>query len=95
MPENVTLTSMIKRVDVAVEKVAKEAKDGNLKGGKIEEFGLKDDGIGISKTTDNVKKVNPEILTKVEELEKKITAGEIKVPATDKEYKEYEASLKK
>ena len=48
MPENVTLTSMIKRVDVAVEKVAKE-KDGNLKGGKIEEFGLKDDGIGISK----------------------------------------------
>ena len=32
MPENVTLTSMIKRVDVAVEKVAKEAKDGNLKG---------------------------------------------------------------
>ncbi|MFH4082042.1 BMP family ABC transporter substrate-binding protein, partial [Acinetobacter baumannii] len=29
MPENVTLTSMIKRVDVAVEKVAKEAKDGN------------------------------------------------------------------
>ena len=41
-----------------------------------------------------MKKVNPEILTKVEELEKKITAGEIKVPATDKEYKEYEASLK-
>ena len=26
MPENVTLTSMIKRVDVAVEKVAKEEK---------------------------------------------------------------------
>ena len=35
MPENVTLTSMIKRVDVAVEKVAKEAKDGNLKAGKL------------------------------------------------------------
>ncbi|PGK47890.1 BMP family ABC transporter substrate-binding protein [Bacillus anthracis] len=95
MPENVTLTSMVKRVDIAVAKVAQEAKDGKLKGGKVEEFGLKDDGIGISKTTDNVKKVNPEILTKVEEFEKKITAGEIKVPATDEEYKTYEASLKK
>ncbi len=95
MPENVTLTSMVKRVDIAVAKVAQEAKDGKLKGGKVEEFGLKDDGVGIAKTTDNVKKVNPEILTKVEELEKKITDGEIKVPATDEEYKTYEASLKK
>lgn len=41
MPENVTLTSMVKRVDIAVEKVAQEAKDGKLKGGKIEAFGLK------------------------------------------------------
>jgi basic membrane protein A len=95
MPENVTLTSMVKRVDIAVAKVAQEAKDGKLKGGKIEEFGLKDEGVGIAKTTDNVKKVNPEILTKVEEFEKKITAGEIKVPATDEEYKAYEAALKK
>ncbi len=95
MPENVTLTSMVKRVDIAVAKVAQEAKDGKLKGGKVEEFGLKDDGVGIAKTTDNVKKVNPEILTKVEEFEKKITDGEIKVPATDEEYKTYEASLKK
>lgn len=94
MPENVTLTSMVKRVDVAVAKVAQEAKDGKLKGGKVEEFG-KDDGVGIAKTTDNVKKVNPEILTKIEEFEKKITAGEIKVPATDDEYKAYEAALKK
>ncbi|MGG2064868.1 BMP family lipoprotein [Bacillus sp. S14(2024)] len=95
MPENVTLTSMVKRVDVAVEKVSQEAKDGKLTGGKTEEFGLKDDGIGIAKTTDNVKKVNPEILTKVEEYKKKIINGEIKVPSTPEEYKTYEASLKK
>ena len=48
MPENVTLTSMVKRVDIAVAKVA-QAKDGKLKGGKVEEFGLKDDGVGIAK----------------------------------------------
>ncbi len=95
MPENVTLTSMVKRVDVAVEKVSQEAKDGKLQGGKTEEFGLKDDGVGIAKTTDNVKKVNPEILTKVEDYKKKIINGEIKVPSTPDEYKTYEASLKK
>ncbi|HDX9577723.1 TPA: BMP family ABC transporter substrate-binding protein [Bacillus pseudomycoides] len=95
MPENVTLTSMVKRVDVAVEKVSEKAKDGKLEGGKTEAFGLQDDGVGIAKTTDNVKKVNPEILTKVEELKKKIVNGEIKVPSTPNEYKTYEASLKK
>ncbi|GAA3323739.1 hypothetical protein GCM10020331_048810 [Ectobacillus funiculus] len=34
MPENVTLTSMVKRVDVAVAEVAQEMKDGKLEGGK-------------------------------------------------------------
>lgn len=95
MFENVILILMIKCVDVVVEKVVKEVKDGNLKGGKIEEFGLKDDGIGILKIIDNVKKVNFEILIKVEEFEKKIIVGEIKVLVIDKEYKEYEVFLKK
>lgn len=95
LPENVTLTSMVKRVDVAVEKVAQEAKDGTLEGGKVEEFGLKDDGVMIAPTTENIEKVNPEILTKVEEYEKQIIEGKIKVPATPEEYKEYEASLAK
>ncbi|PEA54531.1 BMP family ABC transporter substrate-binding protein [Bacillus pseudomycoides] len=95
MPENVTLTSMVKRVDVAVEKISQKAQDGKLEGGKTESFGLQDEGVGIAKTTDNVKKVNPEILTKVEELKKKIVSGEIKVPSTPDEYKTFEASLKK
>jgi basic membrane protein A len=92
MPENVTLTSMVKRVDVAVEEVAKEAMEGTLKGGSIKEFGLKEEGVGIAPTTDNVSK---EALAKVDEYKQKILNGEIKVPGTEKEYKEYEASLKK
>jgi basic membrane protein A len=92
MPENVTLTSMVKRVDVAVEEVAKEAKDGKLKGGSIKEFGLKDKGIDIAPTTDNVSK---DALAKVEEFKKKILDGKITVPATPDEYKKYEASLQK
>lgn len=92
MPENVTLTSMVKRVDVAVEEVAKEAKEGTLKGGAIKEFGLKDKGIDIAETTENVSK---EALAKVEEFKKQILEGNLKVPATEAEYKTYEASLKK
>ncbi|MFX3624680.1 MAG: BMP family protein [Ectobacillus sp.] len=92
MPENVTLTSMVKRVDVAVEKVSQEAKDGKLKGGEIEEFGLKDKGIDIAPTTENVSK---EALAKVEEFKKQLLDGTVKAPATPDEYKAYEASLKK
>ena len=75
MPENVTLTSMVKRVDFAVAKVAQEAKDGKLKGGKVVVFGLKDDGVGIAQSHDNVSK---EILTTVEEFEKKILLVKLK-----------------
>lgn len=92
MPENVTLTSMVKRVDVAVADVAKEAKDGTLKGGSVKEFGLKDKGVDIAPTQDNVSK---EALAKVDEFKKQILNGTIKVPATEQEYKTYEASLQK
>lgn len=92
LPENVTLTSMVKRVDIAVSQVAQEAKDGNLKGGKAIEFGLKEEGVGIAPTKDNV---SQEAQAKVEEFTKKILNGEIKVPATEAEYKAYEASVKK
>ncbi|WP_114571029.1 BMP family lipoprotein [Exiguobacterium flavidum] len=90
MPENVTLTSMVKRVDIAVEKVAKDTKDGKFPGGKIVEFGLQDGGVDIAPSKDNI---SEDILTKVDEYKKKMMDGEIKVPATDDEYKAYEASL--
>jgi basic membrane protein A len=91
MPENVTLTSMVKRVDTAVEQVAKDTKDGNFPAGKVVEFGLKDGGVDIAPSKHNVSK---EALDKVEEYKKQIIDGDIKVPSTDEEYKEYEASLK-
>ncbi|WP_416826817.1 BMP family lipoprotein [Ectobacillus polymachus] len=92
MPENVTLTSMVKRVDVAVADVAKEAKDGTLKGGSVKEFGLKDKGVDIAPTQDNVSKA---ALAKVDEFKKQILNGTIKIPATEQDYKTYEASLQK
>ena len=77
-------------VDIAVEKVAKDTKDGKFPGGKIVEFGLQDGGVDIAPSKDNI---SEDILTKVDEYKKKMMDGEIKVPATDDEYKAYEASL--
>jgi basic membrane protein A and related proteins len=88
---NVTLTSMVKRVDVAVYDVAKKAKDGQFPGGEIIEYGLPENGVGIAPTQDNVK---PEVLKAVDEWKEKIIKGEVKVPKTRDEYKEFEATLK-
>lgn len=90
MPENVTLTSMIKRVDTAVYEISKQVMDGNFPGGKTTMFGLKEDGVGIAPSTDNVSK---EALDLVEEYKQKILDGEIEVPATDEEYSAFEAAL--
>jgi basic membrane protein A len=88
MPENVTLTSMVKRVDTAVYEVSKLAMDGKFPGGEIVEFGLDKDGVGIAPTQDNVSK---DALKMVDEFEKKIIAGEITVPKTDKEFEEFKS----
>jgi basic membrane protein A and related proteins len=90
MPENVTLTSMVKRVDTAVIEVSKQTMDGNFPGGQVTEFGLEEDGIGIAETQENV---SEEALQKVEEYKEQIQSGELEVPSTDEEYEEFESSL--
>mgnify|MGYP001209329402 CR=1 FL=1 len=75
--DEVTLTSMVKGVDAAVQRVTKEVIDGTFKGGKVE-LGLKDDGVGIAKTSD--KNVPADVLALVEDYKAKIISGEVKVP---------------
>jgi basic membrane protein A and related proteins len=91
MPENVTLTSMVKRVDKAVYEVSEQTVAGKFPGGKIVEFGLEEDGVGIAPTKDNV---SEEALKSVDDYKKKIIAGELSVPKTDAEYEEFLATLK-
>ncbi|OZM58050.1 BMP family ABC transporter substrate-binding protein [Lottiidibacillus patelloidae] len=87
MPENVTLTSMVKRVDNAVYDVSKKTKEGNFPGGQVLSYSLADGGVGIAPTTDNV---SEEALAKVEEYKQKIINGEITVPKTDDEFEKSE-----
>ncbi len=73
------LTSMIKRVDNAVYDLCSRLVNGALQGGAIVEYGLKEDGVGLSPMTYTKDKLPAEFLTTVEDLKAKIISGEIKV----------------
>lgn len=92
MPENVTLTSMVKRVDNAVVQVSKDTMNGKFPGGQVLEFGLKDNGVGLAGHTQNIAK---DVLTKVNNYKQKIISGKINVPKTDAEYNKYLKTIKK
>jgi basic membrane protein A len=73
--KSVILTSMLKRVDVAVFNEIKSFVDGSpLKG--IQTFDLKVDGVGYATSNDAVKP----FAAKADEYKAKIISGEIKVP---------------
>ncbi|GAS80558.1 BMP family ABC transporter substrate-binding protein [Paenibacillus amylolyticus] len=75
--DEITLTSMIKKVDEAVKRVNQEVIDGTFAGGS-ENLTLKENGVGIADTS--TANVSADILAKVEEYKEKIISGEIKVP---------------
>ncbi|WP_086349321.1 BMP family lipoprotein [Candidatus Enterococcus clewellii] len=74
----VTLTSMIKKVDEAVYKISQDLAEGNFPGGKVTEMGLKENGVDIAPTSDV--NVPADILEKVEEYREKIINGDITIP---------------
>ncbi|MFD2612862.1 BMP family lipoprotein [Paenibacillus gansuensis] len=76
--EEITLTSMMKRVDQAVETITNQMADGQFPAGKNVTLGLKDNGVGLPETNKNVP---DDVLKKVEEYKQKIISGEITVPA--------------
>ena len=72
------LTSMMKRVDVAVYEAFKSAKDGTWQAG-MESLGLKEDGVGYALDEYNEKLITPEMKEAAEAAKAKIISGEIKV----------------
>lgn len=73
------LTSMLKRVDVAVFDTIKETKDSKYTAGVVR-FGLKNKGVDYSVDKYNEKLIDPESTKKVEALKKEIISGAISVP---------------
>ncbi|MGZ0049693.1 BMP family lipoprotein [Brevibacillus gelatini] len=76
--DEVTLTSMVKRVDEAVFRVSKDLSEGKFEGGKIKWLGLAEDGVGLASTSS--KNVPEDVLKLVDEFKEKIVKGEITVP---------------
>ncbi len=88
---NVTLTSMVKRVDIAVQDLANKSMSGDFPGGEILEYGLEDDAISVATT--NEEAMTDEIVEAVNEWKEKIANGEIDVPKTREETKEFVDAL--
>ncbi|WP_413291735.1 BMP family lipoprotein [Bdellovibrio sp. HCB185ZH] len=79
MKPGTILTSMLKAVDVAVYETIKETKDGKFKA-EVARFGLKNNGVDYTLDKYNEKLITPEMKKKVDEIKKKIIAGQIQVP---------------
>jgi basic membrane protein A len=85
---NVIITSALKRVDVAVKDLSTKAKEGNFPGGETTVYGLAEDGVGLAKINDEVA-AKADIEAKVKEFEEKIKNGDITVPGTLKDLKNF------
>jgi basic membrane protein A len=72
------LSSMVKKVDVAVFEIIKDTMEHKFKGG-VKEFGLKQDGVGFVYDEHNKNLIPEDVYKKVNELRTKIINGEIKV----------------
>lgn len=72
------LTSMVKRVDVAVADAFQDQMDGKWTSG-FEVMGLANDGVAYALDENNKDLISAEMLAKVEELKAKIISGEIVV----------------
>ena len=72
------LTSMLKRVDVAVYEAFKAAKDDKFEFG-VSNLGLKEDGVGYALDDNNKPLITPEMLDAVEKVKADIIAGKVKV----------------
>ncbi len=76
MPEGVTLTSVVKRVDRAVADVAGKAKAGELKGGETLRYGMKEDGVDVVSSD----MLSDEIRNELKKAKEDVISGKISVP---------------
>jgi basic membrane protein A and related proteins len=73
------LTSMLKRVDNAVQRTIERFVAGQLTAGSIQSFGVKEGGIDYAQNEFN-KELLGDMTTQLDDIKEKIAAGEIKVP---------------
>lgn len=77
----VVVTSMVKRVEVAVFDTIQQTRDGRFRGG-LTSFGLREDGVDWVHAGPHADRIPPAVVARVEALRRRITSGEIQVPST-------------
>jgi len=87
------LTSMMKRVDVAVFQTISGMINGKYKAG-VETFGLKENGVGYAVNEFNRSRIR-DIVPRLEALKRDIIAGKIKVPEDKKQLAEFVKKVKR
>ncbi|TFU27158.1 BMP family ABC transporter substrate-binding protein [Thermus tengchongensis] len=75
------LTSMLKRVDIAVYEAIKSVVEGTFQGG-VRELGLAEEGVGYALDEYNMNLIPWDLQDRLEELKQAIINGEIQVPET-------------
>lgn len=80
----ITLTSMVKRVDIAVKDLAQKAQNDKFPGGEEIQYGLGEDAIAVAESGGNLSK---DTLKAIDEWTEKIKNGDVKVPTTRDELK--------
>lgn len=88
LAEGRVLTSMMKRVDVAVFEAAKNAKEGSIQSG-IVEFGVKQNAISLSPMKFTKSDIPADKLKKVKQFQNIITSGKITIPSTLEKLKDF------
>jgi basic membrane protein A and related proteins len=73
------LTSMLKRVDVAVYDVIRQAVEGVLEGGTVQQYGLEENGVGLSEMVYTRHIIPAEYMEAVAAAREGILEGEIEV----------------
>jgi basic membrane protein A len=86
------LTSMVKRVDVAVYETIKALVEGKFAAG-VRGFGLKEGGVGYAVNQYNREQMK-DIVPRLEALKRDIIAGKIKVPSDRKQLEAFVKTLK-
>lgn len=89
--ESITLTSMVKRVDLAVYDLASALMSNAFPSGEILVFGLADEGVFLTNT--NQQAYTDAIATRVNEWQEKVIAGEISVPKSRAELADFEKTM--
>lgn len=80
--ESVTLTSALKRIDVAAYNYIDAKLKGNFPGGEIITLSFADKGVGLPAENPNL---SEDVMKKVKEVEKDILDKKVKVPGTQEE----------